>query len=92
MEAWEVAEWEGREAQIRALQEAQLKEFEDTIKAKHAQVLIPFSLSSCRGVCCLVHKRSPEKYVPGRNTQSVTWAALYLQVLARRRREASQRG
>ena len=38
MEAWEVAEWEGREAQIRALQEAQLKEFEDTIKAKHAQV------------------------------------------------------
>lgn len=38
MEAWESAEWESREAQIRALQEAQLKEFEDTIKAKHAQV------------------------------------------------------
>ena len=38
MEAWEVAEWEGREAQIRALQEAQLQEFKDTIKAKHAQV------------------------------------------------------
>ena len=38
MEAWESAEWESREAQIRALQEAKLKEFEDTIKAKHAQV------------------------------------------------------
>ena len=38
MEAWESAEWESREAQIRALQEAQLKELEDTIKAKHAQV------------------------------------------------------
>ena len=48
MEAWEVAEWEGREAQIRTLQEAQLKEFEDTIKAKHAQVPSPFSLIFCR--------------------------------------------
>ena len=46
MEAWEVAEWEGREAQIRAMQGAQLKEFEDSIKAKHAQVLRP-TLMSC---------------------------------------------
>jgi len=38
MESWESAEWESREAQICALQEAQLKEFENTIKAKHAQV------------------------------------------------------
>ncbi len=40
LEAWESAEWESREAQIRALQEAQLKEFEDSIKAKHAQVAL----------------------------------------------------
>ena len=38
LEAWESAEWDSREAQIRALQEAQIKEFEDGIKAKHAQV------------------------------------------------------
>ena len=47
LEAWESAEWESREAQIRALQEAQLKEFEDSIKAKHAQVPLLLSTSSC---------------------------------------------
>ena len=48
LEAWESAEWESREAQIRALQEAQLKEFEESIKAKHAQVaLTPLFLSCC---------------------------------------------
>ena len=39
LEAWESAEWESREAQIRALQEEQLAEFEHSIKAKHAQVI-----------------------------------------------------
>lgn len=38
LEAWESAEWDSREAQIRAQQEAQIREFEDGIKAKHAQV------------------------------------------------------
>ena len=65
MEAWEVAEWEGREAQIRALQEAQLKEFEDTIKAKHAQVQRPFSLISCRLAQCPVCDRCSKSRMPG---------------------------
>ena len=65
MEAWEVAEWEGRETQIRALQEAQLKEFEDTIKAKHAQVLTLPSQISCRVAQCPVHDRCSESRMPG---------------------------
>ena len=52
LEAWESAEWDSREAQIRTLQEAQIREFEDSIKAKHAQVAQPGSISSSR---CFAH-------------------------------------
>lgn len=61
LEAWECAEWDSREAQIRALQEVQLKEFEDSLKAKHAQVA---QSASSPSHWCSAHLPGPGDIAP----------------------------